>query len=86
MQNAVEADPRMALDSQTPDPDFTPPKGESFRKVFLRQQEVASRLTADGAGHRILLVGHSWALRLLAAYLLDRGPLLTIRVQSRAVP
>jgi probable phosphoglycerate mutase len=72
--DAVEAEPRMAFDGQMPDLDFSPPKGESIRQAFLRQQEVASRLTTDRAGHRILVVGHGWELRLLAAVLLDREP------------
>ena len=72
--DAVEADPRMALDGQTPDLEFSPPKGESIRQAFLRQKEVASRLTTDGTGCRILVVGHGWELRLLAAALLDRAP------------
>ena len=72
--DAVEADPRMALDGQMPDLDFSPPEGESIRQVFLRQREVASQLTADGAGHRLLVVGHGWELRLLAVALLDREP------------
>ena len=73
---AVEADPRMARrpDGQTPVLDFAPPGGESIRQVFLRQKEVASQLVADGTGYRILVVGHSRALRLLAAALVDRGP------------
>ena len=73
---AVEADPRIAqrLDGKAPMPDYTPPEGESIRSVFLRQQEVASRLMGDGAGSRILVVGHGWALRLLAAALTGRGP------------
>ena len=72
---AAEADPRttQSLDGQTPVLDYAPPKGESIRQVFLRQKEVASKLKADGTRHRILVVGHGWALRLLAASLLDRG-------------
>ena len=72
---AAEADPRTTqrLDGQTPVLDFAPPGGESIRQVFLRQQEVASKLKSDGTGHRVLVVGHGWALRLLAASLLDRG-------------
>ena len=54
--------------------DFAPPRGESIRQVFARQEEVAARLVADGAARRILIVGHDWALRLLVAALLDRGP------------
>ena len=74
--DAVEPDPRMeqTFDGQTPVLDFAPPKGESIRQVFLRQEDVASQLVADGAGHRVLVVGHDWALRLLAAALVDRGP------------
>ena len=72
--DAVEADPRMAVDGQTPDLDFAPPKGESIRQAFRRQQQVASRLRTDSVGHRILVVGHGWELRLLAAALLDRDP------------
>ena len=72
---AVEAEPRMAgvVDDHTSAPDFAPPGGESIRQVFLRQQEVASKLKADSTGHRVLVVGHGWTLRLLAASLLDRG-------------
>ena len=73
---AVEADPRIAqrLDGQAPMLDYEPPRGESIRAVFIRQQEVASLLMADNTGHRILVVGHGWALRLLAAALTGRGP------------
>ena len=72
---AVEAEPRMAgmVDDQTSALDFAPPEGESIRQVFQRQKEVASELRADKTGHRILVVGHGWTLRLLAASLLDRG-------------
>ena len=72
---AVEAEPRMAgtVDGQTSALDFAPPGGESIRQVFRRQQEVASKLKADSTGHRVLVVGHGWTLRLLAASLLDRG-------------
>ena len=74
--SAVEADPRMArrLDGEGPALDFVPPEGESIRHVFLRQREVASLIRAGGSGRRILVAGHGWALRLLAAVLLDRGP------------
>ena len=74
--DAVEAEPRMAerLDGETPVLDFAPPEGESIRQVFLRQQGVASQLTAEETGNRILVVGHSWALRLLAAALIDQDP------------
>ena len=75
MAAAVETEPRMAgtADGQTSALDFAPPEGESIRQVFLRQQEVASKLKADRTGHRILVVGHGWTLRLLAVSLLDRG-------------
>ena len=62
------------LDGQTPVLDFAPPKGESIRQVFLRQHEVASQLVPERTGRRILVVGHGWELRLLAAALLDREP------------
>ena len=72
---AAEAEPRMAgtVDDLTLGLDFASPEGESIRQVFQRQREVASRLKADKAGYRILVVGHGWSLRLLAASLLDRG-------------
>jgi len=73
---AVEADPRIGqrLDVQAPLPDYAPPEGESIRSVFLRQQAIASELVANSAGHRILVVGHGWALRLLAAALVGQDP------------
>lgn len=75
LASAVEAEPRMAgtVDGQTSALDFAPPRGESIRQVFLRQKEVASKLKADSTGHRLLVVGHGWGLRLLAASLLDHG-------------
>ena len=71
---ALEADPRMALtsDDEGLALDYAPPEGESIRQVLLRQQEVASELVAKRSGHCILVVGHNWALRLLAAALLKR--------------
>ena len=73
---AAKADPRVThrLDGPTPVLDFAPPRGESIRQLFLRQEDLASKLVAGKTGHRILVVGHSWALRLLAAALLGRGP------------
>ena len=73
---AAETEPRTTqrLDGQTPALDFSPPEGESIRQLFLRQKEVASLLMVDSTRHRILVVGHGWALRLLTAALLDRGP------------
>ena len=73
---ALEADPLMALtsDDGTVALDYAPPKGESIRQVLLRQRRIASELIAKGSGDCILVVGHNWALRLLAAALIDGGP------------
>ncbi len=72
---ALAADPRMALtsDDGAAALDYAPPKGESIRQVLLRQRRVASELMACGNGDCILVVGHNWALRLLASELLERG-------------
>ena len=72
----AEIEPRMAqrLDGRVPAPDFAPPRGESIRQAFMRQRDVASRLVGDDIGRRVLIVGHDWALRLLAAALHDHGP------------
>ena len=59
---------------QTPFWDFAAPIGDSIGQVFLRQQSVASQLVADRVEHRILVLDHTWALRLLAAILADLGP------------
>ena len=50
------------------------PGGESIRQVFLRQQRVSVQLIADEQRGRILVVGHDWALRLLASALVGKGP------------
>ena len=73
---AIQPDPRMvqAADGSAPALDCALPGGESIRQVFLRQQRVALQLVADEERHRILVVGHDWALRLLAVALIDRGP------------
>ena len=73
---AVEEDPRLAhrRDGPAPMVDFAPPRGESIRQVFRRQQAVASELVAGAAGRTVLIAGHGWALRLLAAALVGEGP------------
>ena len=72
----VGPDPRIAQGADGPRAvlDAALPGGESVRQVFLRQQRVASQLVADTGPRRVLVVGHDWALRLLAAALVGEGP------------
>ena len=71
----VGPDPRIVQGPDGPSavPDAALPGGESVRQVFLRQQRVASQLVADTGPRRVLVVGHDWALRLLAAALVGEG-------------
>ena len=72
----VGPDPRIVQGHDGPSAvlDAALPGGESIRQVFSRQQRVASQLVADEQRRCILVVGHDWALRLLAAALVGRGP------------
>jgi broad specificity phosphatase PhoE len=73
---AAAKDPRLVERRQDglPVPDFTPPEGESIRQLYLRQQTVASLLRRHRPDDQVLVVGHGWALRALAAALLGEGP------------
>ena len=72
----VGPDPRIVQTHDGPSAvlDAALPGGESIRQVFARQQRVASQLAAERGPRRILVVGHDWALRLLAAALVGKGP------------
>ena len=72
----AEKEPRLAerMAGGRPAPDFIPPEGESVRQLYARQQAVASLLRQQHGDDQVLLVGHGWALRALAAALLDEGP------------
>ena len=72
----VGPDPRIvqAHDGPSAILDAALPGGESIRQVFSRQQRVAAQLMADKELRRILVVGHDWALRLLAVALVGECP------------
>lgn len=71
----VGPDPRIVQGYEGPSVmlDAALPGGESVRRVFLRQQRMASQLVADKRAC-VLVVGHDWALRLLAAALIGKSP------------
>ncbi len=73
---AVAKDPRLVERTQDglPVPDFTPPEGESIAQLYQRQQAVAALLRCHRPDDQVLVVGHGWALRALAAALLGEGP------------
>ena len=75
-KDAVGSEPRILQTSNGPTPvlDCALPGGESIRQVFSRQQEAAPQIMADRAGRHILVVGHDWALRLLAVALVGGSP------------
>ena len=75
VSQAAERDPRLVerMDGGLPAPDFVPPKGESVAQLYLRQLAVASLLREQHEAQQVLVVGHSWALRALAAAFLGEG-------------
>jgi broad specificity phosphatase PhoE len=76
VSDAAEKDPRLVqrMDNGGPAPDVVPPNGESVTQFYRRQQAVASVLKRHHQGHQVLVVGHGWAFRALAAALLGEGP------------
>ena len=76
VSEAAERDPRLVdrTGNDGPAPDFAPPQGESIREFYERQRGVASNLLGQFVGaEQVLVVGHGWVFRALAAAMLDLG-------------
>ena len=73
---AATEDPRTVerMEQGLPASDFLPPEGESVAQLYVRQEAVASLLRRRHKEGQVLVVGHGWALRALAAAFLGEGP------------